>query len=180
MGFRRQELLEIIKTKRIEFPGSDGKPSDKFLDIDYRVKAMSHGRKKPLMDNVFSIQSSAVRAKKLSKDLENKSLSEVERERLQGEVGEIAHQIQSLVEPLVDYLAGTDKSPAAIVKWDLLDDFDAPLPITREVITDLDEETISTIAWALLGDTSVGESNAPGSSQQSEVASREQSSTVPA
>lgn len=161
MGFKKSELLEEIKSKRIDF--ADGK----FLLIDYRVRAMPYKKRKMLIDGALSVQSNLKRMKSIQKELENKSLSEVERERKEAEVTEISRQINNYNAPLVDYLGGTEdkKRPPAIVKWDLLDDNDQPLPVTREEIEDFDEETLSFLAWQLLGGADVGEANGTPSQQ---------------
>lgn len=163
MAIERQELLEIIKRKRIDFATGG------FLDIDYRIKSMPYGKKKVLMDNVYSIQASSKRIRHLQKELEAPNLSEVERERAQDEVAQIMARVQSLVPPIVDYLVGSEdgKQKPAIVKWDFLDN-GVPIPITRDSFNELlDEETISFIGWQLLGDTSVGEVKGGGYSTQS-------------
>lgn len=154
MGFKKSELLEEIAHKRIDFSG------DRFLELDFRKRAMPYGKKKALIDSALSIQSSSKRINVIKKELENKSLSDVERERLEAESNQIAAQINNMLTPLVDYLAGTERRPPAIVKWDLMGDDDQPLPINREEIEDLDDQTISFIAWQLLNASDVGEENA--------------------
>jgi hypothetical protein len=191
MGFKRSEyILQETKTKRIYFGDqkADYKYGEadnrRFLDITYRIHAMSHGRKQRLMSNVFSIQEKAKRIKEIQKVLEDKNRPAQDREAAQDETSRIMQDVQLLIPPLVDYLGGTPDSdpprPPAIVSWDLLGDDNQPLAITRFEIEELDEEAISKIAWELLGDSSPGESNALGSSPQSGAVSQEQKSTVPA
>jgi len=172
MGFDVTDLREE-KNKRITFPNG------KYLDIGYRIKAMPYSKKKVLMDNVFALQGNAQRAKRLTKDLENQSLSDVERERNQSELAHIAETAHALTEPLVDYLVGTAKRPGALISWDLTDNGE-PVAITRESITELlDEETITFIAWQLFGDNEVGKQNGSGSQTPSDQASQA-TSTAPA
>lgn len=160
---KKSELLEEIRHKRIEFEGPDGKPNGKTLDIDYRVKAMPYGKKRRLMENAVNIQGSIKRLQAIGKALENKSLSEVEQERFEEERKSIMQQIGGFNEPLVEYLAGNERRRPAIVSWDLLADDDSMIPITREEIEDLDEETISFIAWQLLSGTDSGEAQGTSS-----------------
>lgn len=158
---KKSELLEEVRHKKIEFQGPDGKPNGKCLDIDYRVKAMPYGKKRRLMENALSIQGRAKRLQAIAKLLDNKSASEVERERLETERSEIMQQIGTFNEPLVEYLAGNERRQPAIVKWDLMADDETMIPITREEIEDLDEETISFIAWQLLSGADSGEAGTP-------------------
>jgi hypothetical protein len=151
LGFKKSDLLDETVSKRIDFP--DGK----FLLIDYRKRVMPYGKKKALIDNALNIQANIKRLASIAKELENKSLSDVERERNEAESHSITSQINNWSVPLVDYLAGKDKRPPAIVKWDLTGEDDQPLPITRDEIEDLDEQTISFIAWQLLNASDAGE-----------------------
>lgn len=173
-----ERILGETKTKRIyfgperpadyKFGETDDRP---FLDIEYRLHAMSHGRKKSLMSNVFSIQDKAKRIKGIQRTLEDANRPEQDREAAQSEMSRIMQDVQLLIPPLADYLGGIPDNdpprPPAIVRWDLLDDQGQPMPITRDVINELDEEMISKIAWELLGDSSPGEAQGRGSSQQS-------------
>lgn len=161
MGFKKSELLEEIKHTRIDFPNG------KFLDIDFRVRAMPYGKKAKLLETAFGAQGMSKRLTAIGKDLENRSLGEVERERLEAEQGTIRKTLAQFMHPLVDYLGGTSSRPPAIAAWDLLGDNDEPLPVTREEIEDLDEETISFIAWQLLGATDVGEAKGASSEPSS-------------
>jgi hypothetical protein len=153
---KKSELLDEVRHKRIEFE-TDGKPNGKTLDIDYRVKAMPYGKKRRLMENALNIQGSVKRLQAVGKALENKSLSEVEQERFEEERKTIMQQISGFNEPLVEYLAGNERRLPALVNWDLLADDESVIPINREEIEDLDEETISFIAWQLLSGTDSGE-----------------------
>lgn len=155
MGFDKSELLEEIKSKRIDFP------SGQFLLIDYRARVMPYRKRKLLMDSVLNIQSSGKRLKSIQKELENKSLGEVNRERLEDEIVGIMRMANEASGPLVDYLGGSKPDearprPPAIVKWDLTNN-GAVVPVNREEIEDLDPETLSFIAWELLNAGDVGE-----------------------
>lgn len=154
---KKSELLEEVRHKKIEFQGPDGKPNGKSLNVDYRVKAMPYGKKRRLMENAISIQGQSKRIAAIGKLLENKSNGQVETERLEAERGEIMRQISEFNEPLVDYLAGNDRRLPALVSWDLQNDDESVIPITREEIEDLDEETLSFIAWQLLSGADQGE-----------------------
>lgn len=160
---KKSELLEEIRHKRIEFKGPDDKPNGKSLNVDYRVKAMPYGKKRRLMENAMNIQGSVKRLQVISKELENKSLSDVQRERLEEEQKTLMQQISGFNEPLVEYLAGNERRQPAIVHWDLMADDDTMIPITREEIEDLDEETISFIAWQLLSGADSGEAQGASS-----------------
>lgn len=175
MAIKKRELLEEIAHKRIDFLGPDGKPDGRFLDIDYRRRAMPYGKKKALMDSALGIQGSVKRIETINKKLENKSLSDVERERFEAERHAILVEVNQLTEPLVDYLGGIENQgpdgqtvvvrPPAIVNWDLLGDDDQPVPINRAEIEDLDEATLSFIAWQLLNGADVGEAKGTNSQQ---------------
>jgi len=168
---KKSELLEEVRHKKIEFQGPDGKPNGKSLNVDYRVKAMPYGKKRKLMENAMSIQGQSKRITAIGKLLENKSNSQVETERLEAERGEIMRQISEFNEPLVDYLAGNDRRLPALVTWDLQNDDESVIPITREEIEDLDEETISFVAWQLLSGANPGEAQGvpATSSEQSSI-----------
>src|SRR4026208_1789400 len=106
---KKSELLDEIRHKSINFVGPDGKPNGKSLNVDYRVKAMPYGKKQKLLENALSVQGWVKRVQAIGKLQENKSASEVEKERLEAEKNELTRQIAAFNSPLVDYLAGNDR-----------------------------------------------------------------------
>jgi hypothetical protein len=153
MGFKKSELYQETLPFTITFPHGG------VLNCEKRMKTMPYGQIKQLGAMARDTENKTSRIRQIDKELSNRSLSEVTRERLEKEKTELNASMADSVGPLVDYLVGTDLQMPALVKWDLTDDDDIVLPLNREQMESLDPETISIIAADTIQAGRVGEAN---------------------
>jgi hypothetical protein len=108
-------------------PGTD-------LDVTFRRNAFPYKKQKALNDISRDVQQKGRRAKQIAKQLEDKSLSEVDRERLEAEAEQINSTGFTQVEELLTALAGDNGKPGLLIQWDWFidDEMTQRVPITTE------------------------------------------------
>jgi hypothetical protein len=135
---------------------------DDELELEYRRTGNTYGKVKPLWEQSSEGVRKTARAAKIKKELENKSLSDVERERLQAEASELDGSVIPTVVAMLDWLAPTDENEVRpVVDWEFYADkaHTQKIPFTRAALeSELEPAEIIALAHHILGALNAGES----------------------